>query len=161
MAGAYAVNVETQQANPSSLLWWTKRMIALRKQRPVFGSGSMQILQPTNPRVFAFVRTLEGDSVLVVVNFSRFVQYVELDLSEFRGARPRELIGGARSRPSVPSPTPWPWDRIPSTGCPCQRPKRLAPTRCGRCPGPGFRCPGRTWRPGQGCGGSRGISKGS
>ena len=31
------VNVETQQSNPHSLLWWMKRLIALRKRHQAFG----------------------------------------------------------------------------------------------------------------------------
>jgi len=54
-----AINVETQQANTSSLLWWTKRMIALRKRYQAFGRGSLEVLQPENSRVLAFVRELD------------------------------------------------------------------------------------------------------
>ncbi|MDP8961621.1 MAG: maltose alpha-D-glucosyltransferase [Actinomycetota bacterium] len=96
------VNVEAQQNNPSSLLWWMKRMIALRKQHRVFGRGSITFLYPDNPKVLAFVRELQpgsgrhaGDEerVLVVANLSRFVQAVELDLSAYKGLTPVELFG--------------------------------------------------------------------
>jgi maltose alpha-D-glucosyltransferase / alpha-amylase len=100
------INVETQQSNPSSLLWWTKRMLALRKQRRVFGRGTIRLLQPSNPRVLAFVRQLGSVAILVVANLSRFVQYVELDLSDYRGVKPRELIGGARFPPVRSKPYP-------------------------------------------------------
>ena len=39
-----AVNVETQQNNPHSLLWWMKRLIALRKRHQAFGRGSLEFL---------------------------------------------------------------------------------------------------------------------
>src|SRR5262249_38653971 len=39
-----AVNVEAQQGNPSSLLWWMKRLIALRKQYQAFGRGTIEFL---------------------------------------------------------------------------------------------------------------------
>ncbi|MDQ4129713.1 MAG: putative maltokinase, partial [Actinomycetota bacterium] len=96
------VNVEAQQNNPSSLLWWMKRTIALRKQHQVFGRGTITFLYPDNPKVLAFVRELKagggrpaGDEerVLVVANLSRFVQAVELDLSAYRGLTPVELFG--------------------------------------------------------------------
>jgi maltose alpha-D-glucosyltransferase/alpha-amylase len=88
-----AVNVEAQQGNPSSMLWWMKRLIALRKRHPAFGRGSIEFLHPENRRVLAFVRSHEGETILVVANLSRFVQWAELDLSAFQGATPVELFG--------------------------------------------------------------------
>ena len=71
-----------------------KRLIALRKQYQAFGRGTLEFLTPTNHRVLAFVRELDGDeTILVVANLSRFAQYVELDLSRGRGLRPVELFG--------------------------------------------------------------------
>lgn len=88
-----AVNVETQQRNPFSLFWWTKRLIAMRQQSAVFARGSLEFLLPENNRVLAYVRTLDHQTILVVANLSRFSQFVELDLSEFRGCTPTELFG--------------------------------------------------------------------
>ncbi len=99
------VNVEAQLDNPDSLLWWVRRLIALRKRHRVFGRGSVELLSPDNHRVLAFLRRARPNdpesssdrdrdrTVLVVANLSRFAQYVELDLSEFRGRRPVELFG--------------------------------------------------------------------
>jgi maltose alpha-D-glucosyltransferase/alpha-amylase len=94
-----AVNVETQAANSSSLLWWTKRILALRKQHPAFGRGRFEPLLPQNPRVFAFLRIDEDDVMLVVANLSRFSQYVELDLSRFEGHTVVELMGNVAFPP--------------------------------------------------------------
>ncbi|MBN9168084.1 MAG: maltose alpha-D-glucosyltransferase [Myxococcales bacterium 68-20] len=95
-----ALNVEQQQSNPNSLLWWTKRLIAMRKRYRAFGRGSVEFLHPSNPRVLAFIRRYqEGDHeecVLVVANLSRHVQFVELDLSGMKGAIPVELMGRTR-----------------------------------------------------------------
>jgi len=88
-----AVNVETQQANPHSLLHWTRRLVALRKRYRAFGRGSIEFLQPENHHVLAFVRRFEDEILLVVANLSRFAQHVELDLSSFRGVEPVELFG--------------------------------------------------------------------
>jgi maltose alpha-D-glucosyltransferase/alpha-amylase len=88
-----SVNVEAQQNNPRSLLWWNKRLITLRKQHQAFGRGSIEFLSPSNHRVLAFVREYQEEIVLVVANLSRFAQHVELDLSRWRGMRPRELYG--------------------------------------------------------------------
>lgn len=88
-----AINVEAQQNNPSSLLWWTKRLIALRKQHKAFGRGSLEFLRPENPKILVFLRRYHDETILVVANLSRFVQYVEVDLREFQGKVLEELIG--------------------------------------------------------------------
>ncbi len=94
-----AVNVEAQQANPHSLLWWTRRLIALRKRHRAFSRGSLTFLYPQNHRVLAFLRQHEGETILVIANLSRFVQHVELDLAAFAGATPVELFGRNRFPP--------------------------------------------------------------
>src|SRR6266542_2652528 len=80
-----AINVEAQQNNSNSLLWWMKRLISFRKRHKVFGRGSLEFLESENRKVLSFVRRHEDERVLVVTNFSRFAQCVELDLSEFKG----------------------------------------------------------------------------
>jgi maltose alpha-D-glucosyltransferase/alpha-amylase len=88
-----SVNVEVQQSNPSSLLWWMKRAIALRKQHPTFARGTLRMLAPENRKVLAFVREDPQETLLVVMNLSRAPQWVELELAEFKGVRPLELFG--------------------------------------------------------------------
>jgi maltose alpha-D-glucosyltransferase / alpha-amylase len=87
------VNVETQLANPQSLLWWMKRLIALRKRYRAFGRGTMEFLHPENRKVLAFIRRYEDETILVVANLSRFVQAVELDMAEYLGRVPVEMFG--------------------------------------------------------------------
>lgn len=94
------INVETQQLNPHSLLWWTKRIIALRKRYAAFGRGTIEMLHPENPSILAFVRRHEEQVILVVCNLSRFVQYTDLDLSEFKDTTPIELFS-ARAFPVI------------------------------------------------------------
>jgi maltose alpha-D-glucosyltransferase / alpha-amylase len=88
-----ALNVEGQQNNPHSLLWWMKRLIALRKRHKAFGRGTLEFLQPDNRKILAFLRRYQNECLLVVANLSRFVQYVELDLSAFKGMTPVEMFG--------------------------------------------------------------------
>jgi len=88
-----AINVEAQQGNSSSLLWWMKRTLAKRKESRIFGRGSIEFVTSDNPRVLAFVREYEGERVLVVANLSRFVQCVRLNLEALRGMVPSELFG--------------------------------------------------------------------
>jgi maltose alpha-D-glucosyltransferase/alpha-amylase len=87
------VNVDAQQHNRHSLLWWMKRLITLRKQYKAFGRGSMELLNPANPRVLAFIRSYQDERLLIISNLSRYVQYVELDLARFKGMSPIELFG--------------------------------------------------------------------
>jgi maltose alpha-D-glucosyltransferase/alpha-amylase len=89
-----AVNVEAARENPGSLLWWTRRLIALRTRYRAFARGALQLLFPDNRKVLAFLRTYGEERLLVVVNLSRHPQSVELDLAEFCGAVPVELFGG-------------------------------------------------------------------
>ncbi len=87
------VNVEAQQNNPHSLLWWMKRLIALRKRYQAFGRGTLTFLYPDNRKILAFEREFEDERILVIANLSRFVQAAELDLSHCRGMVPVEIFG--------------------------------------------------------------------
>jgi len=94
-----AVNVEVQQNNPHSPLWWMKRRIAIRKHFKAFGRGTMEFLYPENRKILAFIRTYQDERILVVANLSRFVQCAELDLSSFQGMVPLEIFGQTRFPP--------------------------------------------------------------
>ena len=93
------VNVEAQQNNPNSLLWWMKRMIQQRQQFRAFGRGTLEFLHPVNRKVLAFLRQYEDEIILVVVNLSRFPQHAQLDLRNFQGMTPMEVFGGAEFPP--------------------------------------------------------------
>jgi maltose alpha-D-glucosyltransferase/alpha-amylase len=90
------VNVEAEQSNAYSLLWWMKRLIALRKRYRAFGRGTMEFVHTENRKILAFVRRFEEETILVVANLSRYVQCCELDLSQYRGMVPVELSGSTR-----------------------------------------------------------------
>jgi maltose alpha-D-glucosyltransferase/alpha-amylase len=94
--GYEGVNVEAQQRTPTSLLHWMQRMIGVRKKYPAFGRGSLEFLDGDNRRVLAFTRRYEEQTLLIVLNLSRYVQCAQIDLSRFGGMQPVELIGGAR-----------------------------------------------------------------
>ncbi len=87
-----ALNVETQQANPTSLLWWMKRLIATRKSFRAFSRGELRFVHSGNAHVLSFLRIYDNETVLVVVNFSRHVQAVDLELEEYAGASIREVF---------------------------------------------------------------------
>ncbi len=88
-----AVNVDLQQNNAQSLLWWMKRLVSLRKHHKVFGRGSIEFLHPDNRKVLVFLRRYQDETILVAANLSRHAQWVELDLSEFKGRKPLTLFG--------------------------------------------------------------------
>ena len=93
--GYEAVNVEAQSGDRHSLLNWTRRAIAVRRQYQAFGRGSFRLLYPHNRKVLAYLREYEGRTILCVANLARTPQAVELELSEFAGRTPIELDGGS------------------------------------------------------------------
>jgi maltose alpha-D-glucosyltransferase/alpha-amylase len=102
--GYQAINVEAQSRDPHSLLNWTRRMLAVRKQQKAFGRGTMKMLRPTNRRILAYLRDYiteagEHETILCVANVSRAAQAVELDLSSMSGKVPVEMVGGSAFPP--------------------------------------------------------------
>ena len=93
--GYQAVNVDSQQRNPTSLLNWMRRLIEVRRSMRVFGRGTLEFLKPANHRVLAFTRTFGRERVLVVCNLAGTAQVAELDLSSLSGAIPIEMFGGS------------------------------------------------------------------
>jgi maltose alpha-D-glucosyltransferase/alpha-amylase len=96
--GYQVVNVEAQLSDQSSLLHWTRNMIALRKLFQVFGRGTLEFLHPENRKILAYLRSLKRDdgseeTVVCVANLSRFAQPVSLDLSAYAGMLPVEMLG--------------------------------------------------------------------
>lgn len=88
-----AVNVDVQQRNPYSLLWWMRRLITLRRRWRAFGQGTFEFLHPENRKILACIRRFENETILIVANLSRFAQQVDLDLAAFKSLTPIELFG--------------------------------------------------------------------
>ncbi len=120
--GYQAINVETQQSDQSSLLQWTRNMIALRKLFQVFGRGTLEFLNPDNRKILAYLRRYDRrdgtppEIVLCIANLSRFAQPVSLDLAEFAGMIPVEMLGyvpfpaiGSHAYPLTLSPYSFLW----------------------------------------------------
>lgn len=91
-----SVNVDVQQANTSSLLWWMKRIINTRKKYKAFSRGDMRFINTENAKILAFTRTYEDEAMLVIVNLSRYIQPVELDLPEYKGFQPVEVFSNSK-----------------------------------------------------------------
>src|SRR2546428_543324 len=91
-----AINVENQQKNLSSLLWWMRRVIAMRKNFKAFSRGSLEFLYPDNAKVLAFLRRYENETIVVVANLLRVAQSAGFGLSRFAGCVPVEVFSRNR-----------------------------------------------------------------
>ena len=91
--GYQAINVEAQLHSSSSLLNWMRRLIAVRQNYRVFGRGTLTFLYPSNRRILAYLRSFENETALCVANLARSAQAFSLDLAQFRGRVPVELLG--------------------------------------------------------------------
>ncbi|MEZ5963129.1 MAG: maltose alpha-D-glucosyltransferase [Planctomycetota bacterium] len=90
------VNVEAQTNNPNSLLWWMRRLIAMRKRHKAFGRGDLHFVSSQNRKVLTYVRRLDGEVILVVANLSRHVEHARLELAEYAQRTPVEMFGANR-----------------------------------------------------------------
>lgn len=89
-----SVNVENEEHNLSSLLWWMRRAISMRRSFKAFSRGSMEFIKSSNASVISFIRRLDDEVIFIVVNLSRFCQSVALDLSKFSGYVPVDIFSG-------------------------------------------------------------------
>jgi maltose alpha-D-glucosyltransferase/alpha-amylase len=97
--GYQAVNVEAQARAPASLLNWTKRLIAVRKAHRALSRGTLRFVKPGNRKILVYLREHEDEAILCVANLARSSQPVELDLKEFKGRIPVELLGNTAFPP--------------------------------------------------------------
>ncbi|HEX8589707.1 maltose alpha-D-glucosyltransferase [Pseudomonas sp.] len=102
--GYLSVNVEAQDHDPHSLLNWTRRMLAVRKQQKAFGRGTLKMLSPSNRRILAYTREYTGpdgktEIILCVANVSAASQAAELELAPYAGTVPVEMLGGSAFPP--------------------------------------------------------------
>jgi maltose alpha-D-glucosyltransferase/alpha-amylase len=102
--GYQAVNVEAEESDAASLLFWMRNMIRLRKLFKIFGRGAMHFVSPSNEKVLAYVRRYRDDVVLCVANLSRAVQPAEIDLSALAGYTPVEMLGYTEFPTISPAP---------------------------------------------------------
>jgi len=87
-----AVNVEMQRANTSSLFWFMKRMINIRKRFKAFGRGDMKFIHVDDPKVLAFTRTYQDQTLLIIVNLSKYSLAAQIDLSAYKNHVPIEVF---------------------------------------------------------------------
>lgn len=91
-----SINVSTQDENPSSLLWWIRQVIAMRKRLSVFSRGEMKFIDSTNSKILCFLRSHEKQHIILVANLSQFSQVTTLNLSEFKECDVTEVFSQNR-----------------------------------------------------------------
>jgi maltose alpha-D-glucosyltransferase/alpha-amylase len=85
-------NVQNQSRNLSSLLWFMRRIISMRKRFKAFGRGSMEFVPSDNNKVLTFLRTHGEEHILVVANLSRYCQAVNVQMPAYKGFWAREIF---------------------------------------------------------------------
>ncbi|MEC4682771.1 MAG: maltose alpha-D-glucosyltransferase [Nitrospirota bacterium] len=94
--GYQVVNVENQLSYPTSPLNVLRQMIQVRQSARLFGRSKLTVLNPKNNRIFAYLREIGVDVVLVLNNLSDRTESVTIDLSRFIGYTPVELFNQTR-----------------------------------------------------------------
>jgi maltose alpha-D-glucosyltransferase/alpha-amylase len=97
--GYQRLNVEAQQADGGSLWHRMRQMIATRKAETALARGDVRFLGLTDAAILAFVCSSGEEAILAVHNLSADAVEFELDLDEFAGSEPTDLLDG---QPFVP-----------------------------------------------------------
>ena len=74
-----SINVEAEEQDPDSILNYYRKLAKLRKDYPVIADGGIRFLDAGNGKVFAYERSLGGQRLTVVCNFSGDAETVALD----------------------------------------------------------------------------------
>ena len=100
--GPAQVNVQTQAADPHSLLNWTRALLRLRRQHPAFARGTLRLLPAAHWALLAYVRDYAGETLVLMHNLSSNRQVFTLDLSAYAGRRLVDLLHPeAPARPAM------------------------------------------------------------
>lgn len=101
------VNAARERADPRSVFHHYRRLIELRHTDPVVALGDFTMLLPEHEHVYAFTRSLDGDTLLVLGSFSGAPQEVEVEaaagsalvLGNYADDAPPDVHGRVRLRP--------------------------------------------------------------
>ena len=94
---AQGVNVAAQEDDPSSLLSFYRRLLALRRATPALIAGEYTALHEEAEDYLAFARTTADQTVLVALNFSERPQTLALELAQSRA----RVLFSSPARPSA------------------------------------------------------------
>ena len=72
------INAKQQLSDPNSIFHYYQKLIRLRKEKPVIVYGVFEALYRDHDQIFAYTRTLEGEKLLTVCNFSEHVAEMEI-----------------------------------------------------------------------------------
>lgn len=98
------VNVAAETANPGSLLSFYRNLIRLRKQNPALRDGDLRIVDEDNKDVLSFLRTANGTTVLVALNFSSSPRTVSFDRAKIGVAgRSLTVLAESFAPPEMPA----------------------------------------------------------
>ena len=92
-------NVALEAGDPASLLEYYRALYQVRRDRPVFGNGRMNMQSKAGDPVLAFTRTNDTDQVAVVINLSDTAQMVSLKVGEGAYKQALHVLGEAASVP--------------------------------------------------------------
>lgn len=101
------INVENQLGNSNSLLWWTRRLIKMRKRFKAFGRGSIAFLESENSKALAFVRTFKDEKILIVANLSRYAQAATFEMQSIKDLIPVEVFSQNKFQKISEKPYPF------------------------------------------------------
>ncbi|HLG41336.1 MAG TPA: alpha-amylase family glycosyl hydrolase, partial [Chitinophagaceae bacterium] len=73
------INAAVQEKDSSSVLNYFRKMVKMRKENPVLVYGKYTLIDKDNPYVYAYTRELNGEKLLVLLNFSK--QKIAYDLN--------------------------------------------------------------------------------
>ena len=88
-------NVESQLAQPSSLLHWVHGMLSVRRRHRAFGTGDFVPVHCDNDAVLAFLRVTDEETVLCVANLAATARRAQLTIPGWDGAQAVDVFGGA------------------------------------------------------------------
>lgn len=93
------INAEQAVKDENSIYHYYRALIQLRKQHPIIVHGNYDLLIPEDKNIYAFTRTHESQTLLVVLNFTSFPQEFEVP-GELQGVHCDLLIANHRDRHS-------------------------------------------------------------
>jgi glycosidase len=64
------INADSQRGNPNSVYEYYKKLIRLRHENEIIVYGNYELLLPEDEKLYVYTRTLGGESLLIICNFS-------------------------------------------------------------------------------------------
>ncbi|RKD30884.1 glycoside hydrolase family 13 protein [Lacrimispora algidixylanolytica] len=84
------INADQQIEDPASVFSYYKKLIALRKKYDVIVYGDYELILPEDTRVFAYIRSLGKERILVICNFTE--QEVSVTIPEIDRIEEKEYL---------------------------------------------------------------------